>query len=375
MAAENHPLYNRMGITRLVYGRSAMQGLHLMPESWYSERNIEVLLNTHARSLDTEKHSVLLADGEELAYDRLILATGSQSYVPPLPGYGGSHCFVLRTADDAMGLRSYVQQHQARFAVVAGGGLLGLEAAYALHKLGVKVTVIERNHWLLHRQLDERAGHMLQLYLHSLGLEVVLSAQIKGLDLTPDGHTMVQLDQASALRADVFVVAAGIAPNVALAQAAGLQVNRAVVVNEQMQTSASDVFAAGDVAEFSGRTPGLWAVAVEQAEIAACNALGQMRSYQEPVLSTVLKVVGADVVSVGQFEATEGDTVFAEEDSSAHRYRKLVVRNGRLQGAILMGWPEWIEPITKAVKSHADVSTHLGKLQNGDWSTSLNALM
>ena len=375
VAAENHPLYNRMGITRLVYGRSAMQGLHLMPEGWYTERKIDVLLNTIARSIDTEKHTVHLADGDVLPYDRLILACGSQSYVPSLPGYGSNNCFVLRTADDAMNVRSFVQKHHAHYAVVAGGGLLGLEAAYALHKLGVKVTVVERNLWLLHRQLDERAGQMLQSYLNSLGLEVVLGAQIKALEVGSAGETLVQLDRASALRADVFVVAAGIAPNTDLAKASGLKVNRAVLVNAHMQTSAADVYAAGDVAEFAERTPGLWAVAVEQAEVAACNALGQERNYQEPVLSTVLKVVGADVVSVGQFEPSEGDSVFVQEDSSSHRYRKLVVRNGRLQGAILIGWPEWIEPICKAVKADANIATQLDQLRNSDWQGLLKALV
>jgi NAD(P)H-nitrite reductase large subunit len=374
VAAENHPLYNRMGITRLVYGRSAMQGLYLMPESWYAERKIEVLLNTTARSIDTAGKAVLLADGEALPFDRLILATGSRSFVPPLKGYGGSGCFVLRSANDAMGLRAHVQQHQSRYAVVAGGGLLGLEAAYALHKLGVKVTVVERNHWLLHRQLDERAGHLLQLYLNSLGLEVLLQANIQHLERDADGVQHVHLDVASPLRADVFVVAAGIAPNIDLAQAAGLQVARAVVVDAHMQTSCPGIYAAGDVAEYAGRNQGLWAVAVEQAEVAACNALGQVRDYREPVLSTVLKVVGADVVSVGRFEAAPGDEVFVDEDSTTHRYRKLVLRDGRLQGAILVGWPDWIEPLSKAVKAHTEISAHLEALKIGHWQPLLLAL-
>ena len=374
VANENHPLYNRMGITRLVYGRSAMQGLYLMPDSWYTERTIEVLLNTSARSIDAANKTVHLADGESLPYDRLILATGSRSFVPPLKGYGGSGCFVLRSANDAMGLRAYVQQNQSQHAVVAGGGLLGLEAAYALHKLGVKVTVVERNHWLLHRQLDERAGHLLQLYLNSLGLEVLLNANIQHLDRDADGVQWVHVDVATALRADVFIVAAGNAPNVDLAQAAGLQVARAVVVDAQMQTSSPGIYAAGDVAEYAGRNQGLWAVAVEQAEVAACNALGQLRDYREPVLSTILKVVGADVVSVGRFESAAGDEVFVDEDSANHRYRKLVLRDGRLQGAILVGWPEWIEPLSKAVKAHAVITTQLNPLKNGDWQGLLTAL-
>lgn len=180
VADENHALYNRMGITRLIYGRSAMQGLYLLPDNWYAERSIDVWLNTAACRIDPLARTVELADGEVLGYDRLILATGCSSFVPPIAGYGGEGCFVLRIANDAMGVRRYAQHTHARHAVVAGGGLLGLEAAYALHKMGLKVSVIERNAWLLHRQLDETGGRMLQRYLQSLGLDIVLNAQLDG---------------------------------------------------------------------------------------------------------------------------------------------------------------------------------------------------
>ncbi|HEY9102192.1 FAD-dependent oxidoreductase [Chitinimonas sp.] len=367
VADENHALYNRMGITRLIYGRSAMQGLYLMADSWYGERNIEVLLNTAARAIQPAEKQLLLADGETLAYDRLILAAGSRSFVPPLPGWGGPGCYVLRSADDAMDLRAYVQKAGSRHAVVAGGGLLGLEAAYALHKLGLKVAVVERNAWLLHRQLDERGGAILQRYLQSLGLNILTSTLVDQL-VQGEAGQQLQLQGAAPLAADVLVMAAGIAPNVALAQAAGLTVKRGVLVDAAMRTSDPHIYAAGDVAEYEGRTLGLWPVAVEQAEVAACNALGEVREYREPVLSTMLKVVGADVYSMGRYEAGEGDEDWAEEDAAEHRYRKLVWHEGKLAGAILIGWPELAEPVGKAVKSGRDVSAQLSAIRAGNWS-------
>jgi NADPH-dependent 2,4-dienoyl-CoA reductase/sulfur reductase-like enzyme/ferredoxin len=368
VAEENHHLYNRMAITRLVYGRSAMQGLYLMPESWYADRNIDVMLNTAVRTIDPQKHEVLLADGETLAYDRLILATGSNSFVPPLPGYGGAGCYVLRSANDAMEVRSYAQRTGASHAVVAGGGLLGLEAAYALHKLGLQVTIVERNKWLLNRQLDERGGHLLEAYLANLGLHILTGVQLKA--LTRDGEDMqwVQLDEGEPRRADLFIVAAGIAPNTNLAAAARLDVKRGIIVDQQMRTSAPDVFAAGDAAEIDGKVMGLWPVAVEQAEIAACNALGESRTYTEPVLSTQLKVVGADLVSVGQYNAGPDEHSVTEEDVGSHRYRKLVMRDGVLVGAILIGWPELIEPVSKAVKARKSVKDVEAQLKAGDWT-------
>lgn len=366
VANENHHLYNRMAITRLVYGRSAMQGLYLMPESWYSDRAIEVMLNTAVHTVDPLNHTIMLADGETLHYDRLILTTGSSSFVPSLPGYGGEGCYVLRSADDAMDVRSYAQRSGARHAVVAGGGLLGLEAAYALHKLGLQVTILERNKWLLNRQLDARGGHLLESYLSNLGLRILTGVQIKALTKS-GGIQHVQMDEGEPRRADLFIVAAGIAPNTALASAAGLDVKRGIVVDAQMRTSANGIYAAGDVAEIDGRVMGLWPVAVEQAEIAACNALGESRSYQEPVLSTQLKVVGADLISVGRIDPGPDDVCIVEEDVSSHRYRKLVVRDGALIGAILMGWPELIEPVAKAVKAKQPLDGAEAQLKAGDW--------
>ncbi|HQR04891.1 MAG: FAD-dependent oxidoreductase [Proteobacteria bacterium] len=367
VADENHALYNRMGISRLVYGRSAMQGLYLMADEWYRERNIEMLLNTAARSIDPSGHCVCLADGETLEYDRLILACGSSGTVPALEGWGLPGCFVLRSADDAMGLRSFVQKEQARYAVVAGGGLLGLEAAYALHKLGLKVTVVERNAWLLHRQLDERGGRMLQGYLAGLGIEIVTARESLRL-VREDGRMLLHLRDAAPLEADVLVMAAGITPNITLARAAGLVVKRGVVVDSAMRTSVEGIFAVGDMAEHAGRIPGLWPVAVEQAEVAACNALGEAREYREPVLSTMLKVVGADVYSMGRFEADGSDESLVLEDEVAHRYRKLVWREGRLVGAILIGWPDLAGPVGGAVKSGRDIRAKIKELQTGDWS-------
>ena len=182
VAAEPHPLYNRMGISRLIYGRSAMVGLHLLPDAWYDDNRITCWLNTRALEIDREAGEVLLGTGERLPFDRLILATGSEAYVPDIPGFGAPGTFVLRTAADALGVREYVQQAGAEHAVVAGGGLLGLEAAYAVHKLGLRTTVLERGPWLLRRQLDERAGELLRGYLTNLGLEILVGAEASAVE-------------------------------------------------------------------------------------------------------------------------------------------------------------------------------------------------
>ena len=180
VAEEPHHLYNRMGIARLVYGKSAMQGLYLNPDAWYGERDIETWLNTRALQIDRAQREIHLGTGEKLPYDRLILAMGSRAFVPPIEGFGIAGSGVLRKADDAIRVRNFAQRHRTKKAAIAGGGLLGLEAAYALHQLGMRATVLERSDRLLKRQLDARAAHLLQKYLEGLGLEIVTGAETQG---------------------------------------------------------------------------------------------------------------------------------------------------------------------------------------------------
>ncbi len=372
---EKHFLYNRMGISRLIYGRSAMQGLYLMPESWYAERKIELWLNTRLAAIDTAARNVKLATGESLTYDRLILATGAQCFVPPIDGFGARGSFVLREADGAMAIRDYIQHRQGQTAVVAGAGLLGLEAAYALHKAGLRVVVIANGDWVLNRQLDERAGSLLRKYFESIGIEVLTRAEVVQVRADWDGEVgQVKLKDGRVLPADVFLVCAGVKPDVAQAAAAGIAVAKGIVVNERMETSVPGVYAAGDCAEFNGEFPGLWPVASEQGEVAAVNSLGARRSYRGQVPSTILKVQGADLVSIGRVSAKGvGEREVIQEQRDDYKYRKLVLVNGRLAGAILMGYPLEAPLVTRLVKENADLLKILTRLDRGDWD-SLKAL-
>ena len=365
---EKHHLYNRMAITRLIYGRSAMSGLYLQPDAWYDEHKIICWLNTLVTRIERDQKRVLLATGETLHYDRLILATGSSSFVPPILGYGLPGTFVLREAEEAMEIRAYVQAHQCRKAVIAGGGLLGLEAAYALHKIGLDVWVLERGEWLLRRQLDARGSHFLEQYLEVMGLRIVTRAETSAVQ--GDGHvSQVTLKDGRTLPCDVFLMAVGIQSNVELARAASLNVKRGVLVDETMRTNAPEIFAAGDACEFAQQVPGLWPVAVEQAKVAAINAAGGQAVYKEVVPVTVLKVVGVELTSIGRFEAqSASDIAIALEDLHGNRYRKLVIAEGmRIVGAILLGYPLEAPAVIAAVKAGLDVSDCLDALRAGQW--------
>ena len=365
IAEEPHHLYNRMGISRLVYGRSAMQGLYLNPDAWYDERRITAWLNTRALGIDRDKRLVTLGTGERLQYDRLILATGSSSFVPPIEGFGAPGTAVLRSADDAIRLRAFAQRPATRRAAIAGGGLLGLEAAYALHKLGLKTVVLERSDRLLRRQLDARAAEILRNYLEGLGLEFVMEAKAESVDANGRLRA-VNLSEGRSIEAHILLVAAGIQPNVELAREAGLKVKRGVLVDERMRTADPDIVAAGDVAEYEGQLPGLWPTAVAQAEVAADTVAGGEKTYTGAVPVTILKVVGIELTSIGRFERTApDDEVIALEGDAGTKYRKLVISGGRIIGAILLGYGREVTPVRAAITNGADVTSHLGALRKG----------
>lgn len=365
---ERYHLYNRMAITRLIYGRSAMQSLYLMQERWYEDNRITTWLNTQVTAIDREARRVSLGTGESIPYDRLILTAGSRNFVPPIAGFGAPGSFVLREAEDAMRLRGFVQEHRCRRAVVAGGGLLGLETAYALKKFGLHVTVLELGASLLRRQLDVRGGALLRRFLEGLGIEIVLETQAVSVQAEPR-VTSVTLGDGTTIETDVFLLSAGIAPNAEIAREAGLETSRGVIVDDGMRTSDPDIFAAGDAAEYEGNVSGLWPSAVEQARVAAFNALGGDERYEAAPAVTMLKVTGVDLTSIGRFERESDDELeIAFEDVAEQRYRKLVVADGRIVGAILLGYPLEASGVVAAVKAGTDVLPFLERLQTGDWS-------
>ncbi|RSS83584.1 FAD-dependent oxidoreductase [Streptomyces sp. WAC06614] len=370
IAAEPYPLYNRMGISRIIYGRSAMSGLTLLPDSWYEDRHITAWLNTRAVRIDREERTVALGTGEVLAYDRLVLATGAQAFVPTLEGYGIPGSFTLRSAGDAFSIREYSQKNGCDRAAVAGGGLLGLEAAVALSKIGLDVTVLERGERLLRRQLDLRAAQLLQAYLEGLGLTVLVNATC--LRLLGDGRLeRVLLEDGRSVPAEMMLIAAGILPDVRLAQEAGLEVARGVVVDDSMCASDPSIYAVGDAAEFDGKIFGLWPTAVEQAEVAGEVIAGGVRKFAGAVPVAVLKVAGIDVLSCGRIESSgmPGEEIMVHEDRMEKRYTKLVVVDGRLEGAILLGHSvEGVTELSEAVKEHRDMSAELDSLRRGDLS-------
>ncbi len=369
VGSEPHALYNRMGISRLVYGRSAMQGLYLLPEQWYDEHGVTAWLNTVATGIHIRSQLVRLGTGETLPYDRLILAMGASAATPEIAGLDRPGSFALREAGDAIRIRAYAQQHRARRAVVAGGGLLGLEAAYCLHQLGLAVTVLERGSRLLSRQIDPRCSELVAEHFARVGITVVCKAETASVLGSPNVNA-VTLKDGQTLPCEVFLAATGIRPNVELARDAGVPFGKGVLVDDRMQTRVPGIFAAGDVAEHGGKVLGLWPVATEQAEAAAVNALGghQVVAAENP--ATILKGVDLELFSIGLVEPEPGDEVVATDRPAVPSYRRLVVSGGLAVGATVLGHhPADLAAAQTAVREGAAVGpVSMAVLRSGNWS-------
>ena len=374
LAAEPYDFYNRMTINELVTESTAIKQLYLMPDNWAESRRIRYVRGVAASSINPAAREVITGDGEVLRYDRLILATGARAFVPPIERFGIGGSFVLRTIDDAVQIQQYIRRRRCRTAVIVGGGLLGLETGYSITQMGVRVFVLDLAPWPLSRQLDQPGGSLLWQMMSDLGIKILPQMQARRL-VGSESVEGVELSNGQGLKADLCLAAAGIRPDTALAESAGLTVNRGVVVNDRMMTSDPCIFAAGDVVECDGQVYGLWSAGVEQAHAAVVNLLGGDYRYRATAPPAKLKVAGIDLLSVGAVNpAGEDGLEIRVDDGNARQYRKLVIDAGKVRGAVLVGHPDLFDLVADAVKVDLDVSLAMPALAQGDWSVLARAV-
>jgi len=327
--------YNRVLLSALLADEVGFDDIELRPARWWRDRGVTLRYGVRATAVDAAARNVTLAGGTRLSFSKLVFATGSQPIKPDIPGMDLPGVLTFRDVDDVNAIAA-AKAAGTRVAVI-GGGLLGLEAAYGLAKAGARVTLLHLMDRLMERQLDHRAALMLQRAVEARGIAVRLQAQTAR--IAGNGKVEgVELHDGTTIAADAVVVAVGIRANAALARTAGLEVGRGIVVDDHLETNAAGVHAIGECAEHRGCCYGLVEPAYEQAQLLARRLAGERASYPGSVLATNLKVSGVNVFSAGDFL---GATAEAEEivlsDPAAGVYKKLVIADGRLVGAVLFG--------------------------------------
>lgn len=357
---EEYPAYNRPMLTKsLVAGLDAAQ-IAVQEPSWYEENHVFQMLGKNVVSIDTQKKEIHTADGAKFKYTKLIYALGSECFIPPIAGADQPEVIAIRRLADTQKVAELLPQ--TKEAVVIGGGVLGLEAAWELKKAHCRVTVLELAPRLMGRQLDENAGEMIKAISEAQGITIHTGVQIEAIE--GGGHvTGVRLGDGRVFPAQLVIVSCGVRANAAIAKEAGIETERAVVVNSRMETSAENVYACGDCAQYQGVNYAIWPQAVEEGKVAGANAAGEALEYTTVPAALSFHGMNTALYSIGD-NGSNPDLVYKTvefKDTARKQYEKYYFRNNRLCGVILIGDVSRMAELTEAVEKKASFGELFGK--------------
>lgn len=336
ISAEKYITYYRPQLTGLIGSSIENDKLYLYNEQWYKDNDINLKLDTKVNSINTESHYLTLESGEELTYDKLILANGSSSFVPPIPGNDKEGAFTLRNLNDLIDIKNYIKVNSCTKVAIIGGGLLGLEAAESFQNLGLKVTILERSSGLLKRQLDDTGSKLFENIVENTGIKVLKNANAEEV-LGDTKVTGLKLSSGEVLNTDLVLFSVGITPNINLFKDTTLEMNRGVVVNDKMETNTKDVYACGDIAELNGLVFGTWTAADQMGTTAGANCLGDNLVFKNFVASTMLQALNTTIFSCGNITEDESTTTVILNNTLKKIYKKLFFKDEKIVGCILIG--------------------------------------
>ncbi|MGB9856858.1 MAG: NAD(P)/FAD-dependent oxidoreductase [Dictyoglomaceae bacterium] len=333
---EEYPYYSRPQIIEFLAGNIGVEDLPFYPKRWYEENNIKVLYREKALKIDIEK-KILETDKDKYKFDKLLIATGAFPFKPPLENINSEGVFTLRNIDDAKNIISFVKDKEK--AIILGCGLLGLETGRALSKRGLRIIGLEFFPRLIPRQLDSEGARILQRKIEEkFGFEFYLGVKAKKILAVNGKFEGVELEDGRKIYGDLMIISAGIIPNTELAKNSNILVNKGILVNEYMETNMKDIYSAGDCIEFSGRIYGIIPASLEQSYVAGKNMLGEEVKYKGTIPSNTLKITGIDLTSIGEIDPQDkGFEIIIKKDEEKGFYRKLIFKEDRIVGAILLG--------------------------------------
>jgi nitrite reductase (NADH) large subunit len=357
---ETYPFYSRIRLMDFLSGDVDEKGLIIKKNEWYKENKIELVMSTPVTDIDVGKKEVITNSDERIKYDRLLIATGGVSFIPPIPGSNKNGVFTLRTLKDAITIREYAKN--AKRVLLIGGGVLGLEAGNALRKVGNSITVVEFFPRLLPRQMDPHGGEILKAQMENMGFKFYLGVKSKEIIGNKKGEAII-LEDGRRIDCDMIIISAGVKPNVTLAQKLGLKVERGLIVNDKMETELPDIYAAGDLTQHKGIFYGIWPAAETQGEIAGINMAGGNVVYKGTTISNTLKVLGVDLFAAGDIDAEGKNESVVVKDSDNFVYKKLVLKDNYIIGVILYGDIKDRIKILKAMEGKTNISSIRKELQ------------
>ena len=358
LTEEKYPFYYRMNLNKILSGEETPEKIYGKNLAWYQDKNIELILETKVIEGNAKEKWVKTSSGDKYSYDKLLLATGSKSFVPPINGSNKNGVFTLRTMSDALAIKEWAGK--IKNAVIIGGGLLGLEAGHALISMGKKVTIFDNSSRLLSRQLDQYGAGLLLKILTKKGFAFKLEAKTD--EITgKDSAEGVKLAGGEIIPCELVIISAGVRPAMDLASSLGISCNRGIIVDDLMRTNIPDIYAAGDVTEHNGIVYGIWPASMEQGSIAGDAISGASHEkYSGTVISNKLKVAGVDLVSIGNIDADfiKESKSFTENDI----YKKFVIEDNHIIGCIMLGDIKGFSLIAEAIKKKTDLSSIKDKI-------------
>ena len=348
---EPYSTYNRPMLTKSIMADLDENQIAVEETSWYEENNIIQLLGKEVTSIDADNKEIVMNDGMKLQYTKLIYAAGSECFIPPIPGHDKPEVVAIRRLADTKKIAGLLPE--VKHVAVIGGGVLGLEAAWEMRKARCEVTVLELAPILMGRQLDESAGEVLKKIGQDQGIQIHTGVQIASIE-GEEHVTGVKLADGTVIPAELVIVSAGVRANVALAKAAGVEVDRAAVVNSKMETSVKDIYACGDCAQFEGINYAIWPQAVEQGKVAGANAVGEALEYT--TVPAALNFHGMNTALFAAGDAGKNPNLVYKtvefKDMGKKQYQKYYFLNNRLCGVILIGDVSRMGEMTEALEKH-----------------------
>lgn len=351
---EEYLPYYRLKLTKSLSKDINPEELIINTQSWYDEKNIKVILSKIVERIDTDDNIILLDDSKHIKYEKLLIATGAKPFIPPIHGKFKEGVFALRTLKDLGYIKEYLSDKD--MVSIIGGGLLGLEAAWALKELGKQVNIIEFAPSLLPRQLDKELGDKLAEKLEEQGMRVYLPDIAK--EITGDSKAEgIIVSNGVIIKSDAILVSSGVRPNLDLVRDTDILFDKGIKVDLNLQTNIKNVYAAGDVVEFDNMIIGLWTTSNEQGKIAGANMSGSIEEYNHPKLFTSLNIGDIEIFSAGNIQ--EFDEVYEYIDLANDIHHKLYTTDGKITGAILFGDIKELNSLRNAVFSKMEVAKYL----------------